>query len=193
MWICRICVFFFFLNSRCVLFVFSSQKTQHTTHLSLCFSYNTNLLCVLCKMCMIQLLAFHFCNCYNWVSSLFSEITYIYYTTTRALVTIGDLKGIYIVKTRFFSTPDSEHILRITMNSNHSGSSRRSFSRGHRQRMYSHNSHNNLHSHNDNYQHRNYGQWYKEPDPCYSHRYTLVSFIMCTSSFFFFIAHIILF
>lgn len=101
-------------------------------------------------------------------------------------MTIGDLKGIYIVKTRFFSTPDSEHILRITMNSNHSGSSRRSFSRGHRQRMYSHNSHNNLHSHNDNYQHRNYGQWYKEPDPCYSHRYTLVSFIMCTSSFFFF-------
>lgn len=58
------------------------------------------------------------------------------------------------------------------MNSNHSGSSRRSFSRGsvprHRQRMFSHN---NSHSHNDNYQQqRNYGQWYKDSEPCYSHR-----------------------
>lgn len=55
------------------------------------------------------------------------------------------------------------------MNSNHSNSSRRPFSRGaaprNRQRLYSQ----NPHSHNDNYQQRNFGQWYKDPEPCYSH------------------------
>lgn len=61
----------------------------------------------------------------------------------------------------------------VTMNSNHSGSSRRPFSRGaaprnHRHRQYTHN---NPHSHNDNYQQQrnNFGQWYKDSEPCYSH------------------------